>query len=366
MVNDVVTSLFCGDLGVSCGRIGLRGALCDLPGLVACGDVGGIGRLTGLDGVDVLGRFGRLRGAVEGGDVEGVRRAKLCLPAVTPMGCFVGRRCGGVGCGLTGVLCLDVDGVGVVGGENGCWGVDEALGVVLGLDYVWGAGVSCSGSGLYVLLRCGDLSLGNFSERYSEALCLFGGERFGGRGFVVDGSCRDVTRLRFVSPYVCCFRDGVVRDCHEVAVERGVCVGGGVRGAVWRGVGSGVSSGVVGEKCGVVDVRLRGLERRALRAFVDGVVSRGVDVTSWEPDWWGAGCCLAGVFGDSEEGVELFLRLSSLYGGFDEVEARRKYAHCCVDGDGRGAWWLLWRAERAGLILHLWRVGLVVFVDGDR
>lgn len=66
-----------------------------------------------------------------------------------------------------------------------------------------------------------------------------------------------------------------------------------------------------------------------VEAYVAAIEATGKDITSPEKKWFDIGCALANSF--SENGRDLFHRVSRFYDGYSESEANKKYSHCLKD-----------------------------------
>ena len=109
-------------------------------------------------------------------------QAKRQMPCYTPSGVFEVRNSEGLIC-HSGVLCVEWDKV-----ED----VDALKDLLGGLPFVYYAGLSCSGRGVFALVKIADPTK---HRAYFRALANY----FGGIGYKVDESGKDVCRLRVAS-----------------------------------------------------------------------------------------------------------------------------------------------------------------------
>ena len=113
---------------------------------------------------------------------DAFQTAKRSMPCYSPSGVFDVRNSEGL-IKHSGMLCVEWDKV------EDCQELKDLLN---GLPFIYYAGLSCSGRGVFALIRIADPSK---HREYFRALS----EYFGGIGYQVDESGKDVCRLRVAS-----------------------------------------------------------------------------------------------------------------------------------------------------------------------
>lgn len=199
--------------------------------------------------------------------------AKATLPCFTPSGIFNVRHSGGL-IQHSGLLCLDFDNV-----DN-----TEFLKEILRKQsFVFYAGLSCSGHGLYALVR---ISKPENHKGHFIALSKY----FAELGFEVDQSGSDICRLRVAS-----YDDNQIFNPY--AVE-------------WNIV----------DNVGNISLVLSKSEND-IKLFMAGlqyIEQNSIDVTEDRNRWLALGSMIKTMFGIS--GKDYFIRLSRFYPGFSEIE----------------------------------------------
>ncbi|MBO5043638.1 MAG: PriCT-2 domain-containing protein [Alistipes sp.] len=221
---------------------------------------------------------------------EAFSQAKRSMPCYTPSGVFSVRNSEGL-VKHSGVLCIEWDAV------ADCSELKELLG---GLPFVYYAGLSCSGRGVFALVKIAEPTK---HREYFKALS----EYFGGIGYRVDESGKDVCRLRVAS------WDGspVFNPDSEV----------------WSELPRVVAPTYTPRMATATDERL-------LLAGVDYITRHGVDITAGRNNWLSIGSCVKSIMG--AEGEDVFVSLSRYHPQYRESDARKTYRTIAGNGYGIG------------------------------
>ena len=216
--------------------------------------------------------------------------AKRSMPCYTPSGVFDVRNSEGL-IKHSGVLCIEWDKV-----ED----VDALKDLLGGLPFIYYAGLSCSGRGVFALVKIAEPTK---HRDYFKALS----EYFGGIGHKLDESGKDVCRLRVAS------WDGspVFNPDSEV----------------WDIVPTITKPTYTPRMATVTDERL-------LLAGVDYITRHGVDITAGRNNWLSIGSCVKSIMGT--EGEDVFVALSRHHPKYREYDARKTYRTIAGNGYGIG------------------------------
>ena len=221
---------------------------------------------------------------------EAFSQAKRQMPCYTPSGVFEVRNSEGL-IKHSGMLCIEWDAV------ADCSELKELLG---GLPFIFYAGLSCSGRGVFALVKIAEPIK---HREYFKALS----EYFGGINYRVDESGKDVCRLRVAS------WDGspVFNPDSEV----------------WSELPQVVAPTYTPRMATATDERL-------LLAGVDYITRYGVDITAGRNNWLSIGSCVKSIMG--AEGEDVFVALSRHYPKYREYDARKTYRTIAGNGYGIG------------------------------
>lgn len=217
-------------------------------------------------------------------------QAKRQMPCYTPSGVFSVRNSEGLIC-HSGVLCVEWDKV-----ED----VDALKDLLGGLPFIYYAGLSCSGRGVFALVKIAEPTK---HREYFRALS----EYFGGIGYKVDESGKDVCRLRVAS------WDGspVFNPDSEV----------------WNELPRVVAPTYTPRLATATDERL-------LLAGVEYITRYGVDITAGRNNWLSIGSCVKSIMGAG--GEDVFVSLSRYHPQYRESDARKTYRTIAGNGYGIG------------------------------
>ena len=221
---------------------------------------------------------------------EAFSQAKRQMPCYTPSGVFEVRNSEGL-IKHSGMLCIEWDAV------ADCSELKELLG---GLPFIFYAGLSCSGRGVFALVKIAEPTK---HREYFKALS----EYFGGINYRVDESGKDVCRLRVAS------WDGspVFNPDSEV----------------WSELPQVVAPTYTPRMATATDERL-------LLAGVDYITRYGVDITAGRNNWLSIGSCVKSIMG--AEGEDVFVALSRHHPKYREYDARKTYRTIAGNGYGIG------------------------------
>lgn len=232
---------------------------------------------------------------------EAFQLAKRSMPCYTPSGVFSVRNSEGL-IKHSGMLCIEWDKV-----ED----VDALKDLLEGLPFIFYAGLSCSGRGVFALIKIADPPK---HREYFKALS----EYFGGIGYRVDESGKDVCRLRVAS------WDGspVFNPDSEV----------------WNELPRVVAPTYTPRLATATDERL-------LLAGVEYITRYSVDITAGRNNWLAIGSCVKSILGAS--GEDVFVCLSRYHPKYRENDARKTYH--TISGSGYGIGVFASACSRAGV-----------------
>lgn len=221
---------------------------------------------------------------------DAFNQAKRSMPCYTPSGVFEVRNSEGL-IKHSGMLCIEWDAV------ADCSELKELLG---SLPFIYYAGLSCSGRGVFALVKIAEPTK---HREYFRALS----EYFGGIGYRVDESGKDVCRLRVAS------WDGspVFNPDSEV----------------WNIVPTIAKPTYTPRMATATDERL-------LLAGVDYITRHGVDITAGRNNWLAIGSCVKTIMGAG--GEDVFVCLSRYHPKYRESDARKTYRTIAGNGYGIG------------------------------
>ncbi len=204
---------------------------------------------------------------------------KHSLPCFTPSGVFARRNKAGL-LRHSGFLCIEWDD----------FDPDTLKARLAEHSFIHYAGLSCSGKGVFALVRIADPQL---HRAYFDALRRF----FEERGMPMDGSGSDVTRLRVASydPAPVFNPDATVWDRTLPAPGRPPIIAKGNADS----------------------------QQRAFLRGLDYLQKHGIDITVGRNNWLALGSTIKTYFG--ETGEEYFVALSRYHPRFSEWECRQTY-----------------------------------------
>lgn len=232
---------------------------------------------------------------------EAFQLAKRQMPCYTPSGVFSVRNSEGL-VKHSGVLCIEWDKV-----ED----VDALKDLLGGLPFVYYAGLSCSGRGVFALIKIADPTK---HREYFKALS----EYFGGIGYKVDESGKDVCRLRVAS-----------WDAEPIF---------NTNSEVWNELPRVVAPTYTPRLATATDERL-------LLAGVEYISRHGIDITQGRNNWLSIGSCVKTIMGAG--GEDVFVSLSSYHPQYRESDARKTYR--TISGSGYGIGVFASACSRAGV-----------------
>lgn len=228
-------------------------------------------------------------------------QAKRQMPCYTPSGVFSVRNSEGLIC-HSGVLCIEWDKV------EDCQELKELLG---SLPFIYYGGLSCSGKGIFALIKIADPTK---HREYFKALS----EYFGGIGYKVDESGKDVCRLRVAS-----------WDAEPIF---------NTNSEVWNELPRVVAPTYTPRLATATDERL-------LLAGVEYISRHGIDITQGRNNWLAIGSCVKSILGAS--GEDVFVCLSRYHPKYRENDARKTYH--TISGSGYGIGVFASACSRAGV-----------------
>ena len=221
---------------------------------------------------------------------EAFQLAKRSMPCYTPSGVFEVRNSEGL-IKHSGVLCIEWDAV------ADCSELKELLG---DLPFIYYAGLSCSGRGVFALIKIADPTK---HRAYFRALADY----FGGIGYKVDESGKDVCRLRVAS-----------WDGSPIF---------NAKSEVWSELPRVVAPTYTPRLATATDERL-------LLAGVDYITRNSIDITQGRSNWLAIGSCVKSILGAS--GEDVFVSLSRYHPQYRESDARKTYRTIAGNGYGIG------------------------------
>ncbi len=217
-------------------------------------------------------------------------QAKRSMPCYTPSGVFEVRNSEGLIC-HSGVLCVEWDKV-----ED----VDALKDLLGGLPFIFYAGLSCSGRGVFALIKIADPTK---HRAYFRALADY----FDGIGCEVDRCGSDVCRLRVAS-----YDDAPVYNPDS---------------EVWNELPREVAPTYTPRLATATDERL-------LLAGVEYITRHGIDITQGRNKWLAIGSCVKSIMGAG--GEDVFVALSRHHPKYREYDARKTYRTIAGNGYGIG------------------------------
>lgn len=232
---------------------------------------------------------------------EEFSQAKRSMPCYTPSGVFSVRNSEGL-IKHSGMLCIEWDAV------ADCSELKELLG---GLPFIYYGGLSCSGRGVFAIVKIADPSK---HREYFRALS----EYFNGIGYQVDESGKDVCRLRVAS-----------WDAEPVFNPDS---------DVWSALPRVVEPTFTPRMATTTDERL-------LLAGVDYITRHGIDITAGRNNWLAIGSCIKSIMGVG--GEDVFVALSRYHPQYREFDARKTYR--TISGIGYGIGVFASACSRAGM-----------------
>jgi hypothetical protein len=219
---------------------------------------------------------------------EAFNQAKRSMPCYTPSGVFSVRNSEGL-VKHSGVLCIEWDAV------ADCSELKELLG---SLPFIYYAGLSCSGRGVFAIVKIADTTK---HRAYFRALADY----FDGVGYEVDRCGSDVCRLRVAS-----FDDAPIYNPDS---------------EVWSKLPRVVEPTFTPRLATATDERL-------LMAGVEYITRHGIDITQGRNNWLSIGSCVKSIMG--AEGEDVFVSLSRYHPKYRENDARKTYH--TISGSGYG------------------------------
>ena len=236
----------------------------------------------------VRARVEALRALPYGSDA--FNQAKRQMPCYTPSGVFEVRNSEGL-IKHSGMLCIEWDKV------EDCQELKDLLG---SLPFIYYAGLSCSGRGVFALVKIADPTK---HRAYFRALAHY----FGGIGYKVDESGKDVCRLRVAS-----WDGSPIFNANS---------------EVWDIVPTIAKPTYTPRMATATNERL-------LLAGVDYITRYGVDITAGRNNWLSIGSCVKSIMG--AEGEDVFVALSRHHPKYREYDARKTYRTIAGNGYGIG------------------------------
>ncbi len=232
---------------------------------------------------------------------EAFNQAKRSMPCYTPSGVFEARNREGL-ISHSGVICIEWDAV------EDCSELKDLLG---SLPFIYYAGLSCSGRGVFALIKIADPSK---HRAYFRALSDY----FNGIGYKVDESGKDVCRLRVAS-----------YDAEPIFNPNS---------EVWSELPQVVASTYTPRLATATDERL-------LMAGVEYITRQGIDITAGRNNWLAIGSCVKSIMGNM--GEDMFVALSRYHPKYREYDARKTYR--TISGSGYGIGVFASACSRAGV-----------------
>ena len=250
------------------------------------------------------------------------KEAKKTLPAATISGQFNERRAAENIQAYNGLVCIDIDAAD--NPDLSTWEIKSRLADIMEVAY---AALSVGGKGVFAIIPTD-----NPNPADHPAICDFLRTILLNEGLSTDPSCKDVSRLRFISwdpdpfinpdptPFAAAAFMAQMRSIQRQKAndqQRAVAFGG----VAYR-----------------VD------------KLVEAIESRGVDLTASYSDWIRIGFCLANEFGI--EGEAFFQRISQFHPKYDYAKTAEKYAELFKNGGSRvGIATLFHLAKEQGILL---------------
>ena len=232
---------------------------------------------------------------------EEFNRAKRLMPCYTPSGVFKVRNSEGL-VKHSGILCIEWDKV-----ED----VDALKAYLGGLPFIYYAGLSCSGRGVFALVKIADPTK---HREYFRALA----DLFIKVGYKVDESGKDVCRLRVAS-----------WDASPIFNPDS---------EVWSVL-------PIIEKRTFTSRQVTETDEMLLCAGAEYITRFAVDITQGRNNWLAIGSCIKSILGAS--GEDMFVALSRYHPQYRESDTRKTYR--TISGNGYGIGVFASACSRAGL-----------------
>lgn len=254
-------------------------------------------------------------------DEEKRRRIKDLLPAVT-VSCICSKRLTSSIIGYTNLICIDIDGK-----DNPSISDMEELKARLGeLPYVMYCGLSASGKGVFCIIPYEDYRK---HKQYFYAI-----EReFKEMGIIIDSSCSDICRLRFYSydehPYI-----NWNAEVYTHTLEKSNIIYLKSKEVIPKKSSDRQISNETPKALSLEEALLQPSnldfasatplsKTEQAERLLNLVIERQIDITPVYKDWITIGLAIKNLFGD--KGLDLFLKVSSFYPGYNREEAESKF-----------------------------------------
>ena len=248
-------------------------------------------------------------------DLSDKRLKKLDLPAYTPSGIFSIRRANSL---LTpsNVICIDVDGK-----DNPSISNTDYLKRIIGnLPYIWYCGDSVSGCGVFCLIKYENHLL---HKLYFKTLC----KEFGQLGIVIDKSCSDISRLRFVSydsnPIVNPDAEVLTFKDDDEIVEKVIAPDISTQSSMINMEHENIENALLTQSYFINDAHKTHPNRYLVESIINKVISYEIDITFEYKDWFTIGCIIKMMYGES--GRSIFHQVSRFYPNYYEIETDNLY-----------------------------------------
>ena len=258
----------------------------------------------------------------EGLDDTRSNRIKRSLPLWYPAGVFGGSYTKSDIKTFSGLMSLDIDSK-----DNADLGPDEIKDILSEFKFVFYAGYSARGWGVYCLIPIPEDGADDARFRgYFEAVK----DIMQKNGLIVDSSCSNVNRGRFLSADDCPY----IADTVEVW-------------QTWKAPQVTPVS-MFGDE---PDERSREFKR--MEALVSRLEDAGLDLFESQHDWFVCGRCLVSEFG--EDGRQFFLRISKLWekvhGWTQQQDPNRMYTYLLKGKRLCGLGFIYAKAKQAGIFV---------------
>lgn len=242
-------------------------------------------------------------------DNEKRKLLKKALPAATISGTFSPIRGKENLKEHSGFICLDLD---AKSNPNITDWIEERD-KLSHIKNVFFSALSVSGQGVFLIIP---IENPEKHEAHFDALK----RDFVKLGYVLDGSCRDVSRLRGIS-----YDPGAKENLNAISYNR-----------IY--------------KPRKAPVRAYKSHTDDLGRLIDKIISSGIDLTNGYENWFEIGRALANEYGESGRGH--FHRLSRRFHKYKESEADRQY-NACLRSPGRASKGTIFHlAKEYGILLH--------------
>lgn len=243
------------------------------------------------------------------------RTMKLNLPAYTPSGIFSIRRADSL---LTpsNVICIDIDGKDNPLISN----TDQFKRIVMDVPFIWYCGDSVSGCGVFCLIKYENHLL---HKLYFKTLC----NEFGQLGIVIDKSCSDISRLRFVSydpnPFVNPAAEVFTLTDDNERTENTIGPNISTQSNLINVGRENIGDALLTQSYLINDGRMAHPNRYRVESIINKVISSGIDITFEYNDWFTIGCIIKMMYGES--GRNIFHQVSRFYPNYYETETDNLY-----------------------------------------